>query len=104
MFFGQEMNLPIDVMIGKPTPEEEPNEDYVFQQRLIKVYAYARAALKRATCQQKATYDKAQPRRKDQFKTPKNVDRKCVNDVTYQIQKSKSCKAKIVHFNRLKKY
>ena len=92
MFFGQEMNLPIDVMIGKPTPEEEPNEDYVFQlqQRLIKVHADAQAALKRAACQQKATYDERlsftpidrtislalQPSQEErtQFKTPKNVD------------------------------
>ena len=85
---------PIDVMSGKPTPEEEPNEDYSMfqlQQRLIKVYADARAALKRAACQQKATYDKImyhspllkgpislalQPSQEErtQFKTPKNVD------------------------------
>ena len=130
MMFGRNVELPIDIALGRP-PEEPTTHstEYVqeLQQKLELVHEYARQNLSIASQKQKKYYDhrcdKRQlfekgdavwlhnPQRKKgvcpklslQWQGPFLViERLC--DVVFKIQRSARSTPKVVHANRLKKY
>ncbi len=130
MVFGRSVELPIDIILGRPP--EEPNihsTEYIqnLQSKLELVHAYARQNLTIASQKQKKYYDHRcdrrplfergdavwlhNPQRKKgvcpklslQWEGPYLVvERLC--DVVFKIQRNLRSKPKVVHANRLKKY
>jgi transposase InsO family protein len=129
LMLGREVNLPIDIIYGKPPNTEIFQDDeYVDQlrERLENAYEYARTHLKKSALRQKTYYNQKihgssfvkgdfvwwnRPKRNIGLcpKLQKPWDGpflvlKKINDSIYQIQKDKNSEKKIVHFNRLKLY
>ena len=126
MMLGRELKLPIDLMFGRPEEElPQTATDYTsaLQERLERVYDFARAHLRVASDKMKQRYDLPlqcpqleagdavwlyNPQRKKGL-TPK-LQRpwegpytviKRINDLVYRIQLAPKAKAKVVHRNRL---
>ena len=130
LMLGREVELPIDLMFGRP-PEENSNpdnNDYVFRlrQKLEAAHEYARYQLQKSAKRQKRNYDQRvkqdklgkgdfvwlySPNRKKGL-TPKlqrvwkgpflitNV----LDDCVYRIQRSQRSKPLVVHRDRLTRY
>ena len=74
MMLGREVNLPLDLVIGRHSDEENPDE-YVQRQRqtLQEVHTLARANLKLSGERQKRNYDLRQSRNKFKFEIGQSV-------------------------------
>jgi hypothetical protein len=129
MMFGREINLPADIMYGKPPCSDYMCEtDYVIdlKDKLESVYSFARQELKISANRQKRYYDLTvfgkpyergdfvwlyQPRNKigicpklqKLWQGPYLV-LDCMGHAVYKIQDKPCGKIKVVHFDRLKPY
>ena len=128
--FGRQIDLPIDLQLGRPEQESgyQNKTEYVqtLQARLDRVHAFARGNMKLGSERHKRYYDhKAQnhgfergdpvwlhnPRRK-KGRTPKlqrpwegpYLVTSRLDDLIYRIQKGPRSKPMVVHVDRLKKY
>ena len=130
MMFGHEINLSIDLVLGRPTNDDEPpsHSSYVEEltSALAKVHSFARANLKLSHDTMKKVYDHKIKQNQFQVgdfvwyyqyirkvgKNPKLqrpshgtyvvVDK--LNDVLYRIKLSPKGQAKVVHYDKLKPY
>ncbi|MES9882033.1 MAG: hypothetical protein ABW185_14240 [Sedimenticola sp.] len=129
MMLGREMNLPIDLAMGKPADNMIMSEtDYAYQleQRLAKTHEFARANLDIASHRMKRQYDRntnyrlyetgeavwyhdprrvvgRNPKLQRPWKGPMVITQR-INDILYRIKASPRAKAKVVHHDRLKPY
>ena len=129
LMLGREVEMPIDVLIGRPKDEAEVDvAEYVMQLQkdFEQAHQSARHNNRKATLRQKKNYDHRTqsktfqqgdavwlydasrkkgvcPKFQCPWKGPFQV-RRCLSDVTYEIQMSPWRKLKIVHVDRLKKY
>ena len=129
MMLGREVNLPIDLMFGRPEEEPAPTAtDYAntLQNRLERVHNFARAHMQAKVDRMKQRYDLPQecqcldpgdaawlhnPQRKKGL-SPKlqrpwqgpYIIIKRINDLVYRIQLGPHTKPKVVHRNRLWRY
>ena len=131
MMFGREINLPIDLVLGKPLSENFSSGlktvyAYELSQKLEKIHEFARDKLKLSSDMMKRKYDvgaKLQnftersvvwlhnpnrtkglsPKLQSNWEGPYVVLNK-LNDVIYRIQEGPKCKPKVVHQDRLKPY
>ena len=120
--FGREINLPIDLLFGRP-PHEQVETVETLEKRLENVYDFARIRTRVASDRMKKRYDVRaseetfeagdlvwlhNPRRRKGL-SPKLtcnwegpfVIVKQVNELLYRIRKSNCDKPRIVHRNRL---
>ena len=129
LMFGRELNLPIDLLFGRPPNERvESVDDYVetLEKRLENVYEFARIRTRVASDRMKKQYDvcasddifKAgdlvwlyNPRRKKGLSPKLTCDWegpcvivKQINELLYRVRKSNRDKPKIIHRNRLWRY
>ena len=131
LMLGREVELPIDLMIGRPPGDENSDHDesdYVIKlrQKLESAHEYARYHLQKSANRQKRNYDhRVQSDRlsvgdfvwlyspaKRKGISPKLqckwtgpfliID--VLDDCVYRIQKSPKCKPKVVHRDRITKY
>ena len=130
LMFGRQIDLPIDLQLGRPEQESgyQNKTEYVqhLQARLDRVHAFVRGNMKLGSERHKRYYDhKAQnrgfergdpvwlhnPRRK-KGRTPKlqrpwegpYLVTSRLDDLIYRIQKGPRSKPMVVHVDRLKKY
>ena len=124
LMFGRQIDLPIDLQLGRPEQESgyQSETEYVqyLQARLDRVHEFARGNVKLGSERHKRYYDhKAQnrgfergdpvwlhnPRRK-KGRTPKLpcLVTSRLDDLIYRIQEGPRSKPMVVHVDRLKKY
>ena len=130
LMYGREMNLPIDLALGRPTESENKHTtDHVYdlQQKLLSTHKLAQDNLELSSTRMKKYYDKGHfittykegdlvwfhdPKRKKSL-SPKLQNswigpvliRKKINDILYNIQTDGNAKKiNIVHHDRLKPY
>ncbi|CAG2250324.1 unnamed protein product [Mytilus edulis] len=131
MLFGREVNLPVDLILGRPETEKSPLYlktvyAYELSQKLEVIHKFARNKLKLSSDRMKRNYDvgtKMQtfdagdpvwlhnprrvkglcPKLQNNWEGPYIVVNK-LNDVIYRIQKGPKMKPKVVHQDRLKPY
>ena len=127
MMLGREVQLPIDLLYGRPPTEESvtSHHKYVanFKENMWKIHETARNQMKVASDRQKRHYDHRsnmyqyfigdpvclQILTKVKGRSPKLQDRwdgpylviKVLSDLVYQIQKNAHTKRKTVHHDRL---
>ena len=130
LMFGREVNLPVDLLYGRPPDEQkfETVEDYVDQlrNRMENVHEYARMRIRIASDRMKRRYDVGStrktfkcgdavwlynPQRKKGLSPKLSNDwegpylvTKQINELLYRIQKSPRATSRIVHRNRLWRY
>jgi hypothetical protein len=130
MMLGREVELPVDILIGRPSEEGGPSRkvDYVgeMEEKMESAHKVAREKIQRRSDHQKRNYDLRVHGRKyerGQFVWLHNPARKVgvcpklvrpwegpflvvkrMSDVTYRIQRNNKSKMKVVHFDRLKPY
>ena len=130
LMFGREVNLPVDLLYGRPPDEHkfETVEDYVDQlrNRMKNVHEYARMRIRIASDRMKRRYDVGStretfkcgdavwlynPQRKKGLSPKLSNDwegpylvTKQINELLYRIKKSPRAKSRIVHRNRLWRY
>ena len=129
LVYGNEVNLPVDLMYPNPSPTQAKNvHDYVHtkQQAFQKAYETARTALNFQQKRRNTIYNKKAhgPLYKEgqkvllhnpavpQGKSPKffsswkgpYVVIKCLNEVTFQIKDTSTQKELVVHYDRLKPF
>ena len=130
MMLGHEVNLPVDILYGQPVTDEhfESESEYVetLKKKLEAAHEFARQQLQRSACRQKRYYDLKVygnpyqrgdfvwlylPRRKvglspklqTFWEGPYLIVQK-ISDALYAVQRSKTSKKEVVHFDRLKPY
>ena len=131
MLFGREVNLPVDLILGRPETEKSPLPlktvyAYELSQKLEVIHKFARNKLKLSSDRMKRNYDvgtKMQtfdagdpvwlhnprrvkglcPKLQNNWEGPYIIVNK-LNDVIYRIQKGPKMKPKVVHQDRLKPY
>jgi hypothetical protein len=131
MMFGRQVTLPIELIYGRPAPNEEIpycSQEYAHQLRenLEVIHQYAREKLQLSSQNMKRRYDKYShvlqldtgatvwlynprrtkglcPKLQCNWEGPYIIIKK-LNDVIFKIQKNKQSKPKIVHHDRLKPY
>ena len=128
--FGRELNLPIDLLYGRPPQPELPNsmEDYVsnLKEKLEDVHNFARIRMRVASDRMKRRYDigttravfevgdavwLCNPKRRKGISPKLSCDwegpyvvLKIINELLYRVKKSTSTKPRVVHRNRLWRY
>jgi len=131
MMFGREINLPVDLVFGKPVNDYDSTKstiDYAYELETVlnEIHDYARSKINLASNSMKKIYD--HKIHKNQFNVgdavwyyqyhrkvglnPKlqrpwhgpYVVVKRLNDVLYRIKLSSKAKAKVVHHDKLKPY
>ena len=128
LMFGREINLPVDIMIGRPPVTEEVDQhEYAaeLRERLEDAYAQARENLEHAAERQKLYYDVKTsgghykpgdavwmlnkdrrkgvcPKLQKRWKGPALVEER-LNDVTYRLRLTPESR-KVTHFDLLKPY
>ena len=129
MMFGREINLPIDMAMGKPAEEMYSSQtDYAYQleNKLVKIHEFARVHLDMASLNMKKNYDRGtnlklydkgdavwyhdprrtkgkNPKLQRNWKGPMIVIKR-INDVLYRIKEGPRFHPKVVHHDRLKPY
>ncbi|VDI75512.1 Hypothetical predicted protein [Mytilus galloprovincialis] len=131
LLFGREVNLPVDLVLGRPETEKsllylKTIYAYELSQKLEVIHKFARNKLKLSSDRMKRNYDvgtKMQtfdagdpvwlhnprrvkglcPKLQNNWEGPYIVVNK-LNDVIYRIQKGPKTKPKVVHQDRLKPY
>ena len=117
LMFGRQIDLPIDLQLGRPEQDsgDQNKTEYVqrLQARLDRVHAFARGNMKLGSERHKRYYDhKAQNPRRKKGRTPKlqrpwegpYLVTSRLDDLVYRIQKGPRSKSMVVHVDRLKKY
>ena len=130
MLFGREIDMPVDVVYGRPAPEELPEDTtaYVEQLRetLEEAHELARRSTGQSSARQKRNYDHRSRGSKYQVgdavwlfrpQVTKGRSKKlrrpwcgpytvmtCLDDITFQIRRSANSKPVVVHYDRLKPY
>ena len=129
MMFGRQINLPIDLVMGRPvdnTRTQTVNYVYELENKLTEIHDYARTRLDISSYQMKRLYDRVtyfhqydegdivwyhDPRRTKGISpklqrpwTGPMVIIKKINDCLYKIQKQPRSPPKVVHHDRLKPY
>ncbi|CAC5395695.1 Retrovirus-related Pol polyprotein from transposon 297,Retrovirus-related Pol polyprotein from transposon 17.6 [Mytilus coruscus] len=131
MLFGREVNLPVDLILGRPETEKSPLYlktvyAYALSQKLEVIHQFARNKLKLSSDRMKRNYDVGTKMQKFDagdpvwLHNPRRVKGLCpklqknwegpfivvnkLNDVIYRIQKGPKTKPKVVHQDRLKPY
>jgi transposase InsO family protein len=129
LMFGRELNLPIDLLFGRPPNERvESIDDYVeaLEKRLENVYEFARIRTRIASDRMKKRYDVCasdevfkvgelvwlyNPRRRKGLSPKLMCDWegpcvivKQINELLYRVRKSNRDKPRIIHRNRLWRY
>ncbi|UYV63495.1 K02A2.6-like [Cordylochernes scorpioides] len=125
MLFGHELRMPCDVLLGRPEETFENTNEYIshLEERMLTIHQWAREKLHFSSEKMKdrynfktshKTYKEGEmvwlynPQRKKglspklqyQWEGPYKII-KCLNDVIYRIQKTRTSKPKVVHYNRL---
>ena len=130
MTLGQDITLPIHLVVGKPASntnyEDAATYVDILQEKLEKVHKLARKQLKKSSCHQKRNYDLRamkksltvgqpvwvyQPVRKvgvctkltSPWKGPYLVIKR-LDDITYKIKKNKASPGLVIHVDRLATY
>ena len=130
MMMGHEVNLPVDILYGRPVTDEhfESKSEYVetLKKKLEAAHEFARQQLQRSACRQKKYYDLKvydnpyqrgdfvwhylpqckvglSPKLQTFWEGPYLIVQK-ISDALYAIQRSKASKKEVVHFDRLKPY
>lgn len=131
MIFGKDVNLPIDLILGKPKQEEsnpvgKSAYAYELSKQIDKIHEFARNKLKLSSDRMKKYYDVGSRLQKFEkgsavwLHNPRRKKGLCpklqrswegpfviinpINDVIYKIQKGPKTKPKVVHQDRLKPY
>ena len=131
LMFGRELNLPIDLLYGRPPPVPElPSviEDYVseLQEKLEEIHQFARVRMRVASDRMKRRYDIGtsravfdvrdavwlyNPKRRKGVSPKLSCDwegpylvLKRINELLYRVRKSANAKPWVVHRNRLWRY
>ena len=131
MLFGREVNLPVDLVLGRPDNEESSSclktvYAHELSQKLNDIHEFARNKLKLSSGRMKRNYDAGTKLQKFEkgsavwLHNPRRVKGLCpklqsnwegpyvvthkLNDVIYRIQKGPKTKPKVVHQDRLKPY
>ena len=128
LMLGRQVQLPVDILFGRPDPEPRDTSDYAsdLRRRMERVHTFARDNIKLASERQKRLYDHRARRRR--FKRGDavrlhNPRRKkgvcpkltrpwegpyivldCLDDMVYRVQRSAKAKPKVVHIDRLKPF
>ncbi|UYV77866.1 K02A2.6-like [Cordylochernes scorpioides] len=125
MLFGHELRMPCDVLLGRPEETFENTNEYIshLEERMLSIHQWAREKLHFSSEKMKDRYNVKtshktfkegemvwlhNPQRKKglspklqyQWEGPYKII-KCLNDVIYRIQKTRTSKPKVVHYNRL---
>jgi hypothetical protein len=129
MLFAKQPTLPIELILGKPSPDDiSVDSEYVdtLRQKLEKIHEFARANLNISTTDMKRRYDSKScshsynigdnvwlfsptrvkgrcPKLQRPWVGPFTVTHK-ISDILFRIQKSIHSKPKVVHHDRLKPY
>ena len=129
LMFGRELNLPIDLLYGRPPREKVSNiDDYLsnLQRRMENVHEFARIRMRVASDKMKKRYDASatrivfepdelvwlfNPKRRKGISPKLTCDwegpyviLKRINELLYRIRKSAREKPRVVHRNRLWRY
>ncbi|UYV71059.1 K02A2.6-like [Cordylochernes scorpioides] len=125
MLFGHELRMSCDVLLGRPEETFEDTNEYIshLEERMLSIHQWAREKIHFSSEKMKDSYNVKtshktfkegemvwlhNPQRKKglspklqyQWEGPYKII-KCLNDVIYQIQKTRTSKLKVVHYNRL---
>ncbi|UYV84182.1 hypothetical protein LAZ67_X001460, partial [Cordylochernes scorpioides] len=121
MLFGHELRMPCDVLLGRPEETFKNTNEYIshLEERMLTIHQWAREKLYFSSEKMKDRYNVKtfkegemvwlhNPQRKKglspklqyQWEGPYKII-KCLNDVIYRIQKTRTSKPKVVHYNRL---
>ncbi|UYV82560.1 K02A2.6-like, partial [Cordylochernes scorpioides] len=125
MLFGHELRMPCDVLLGRPEETFENTNEYIshLEERMLTIHQWAREKLHFSREKMKDRYNVKtshktfkegemvllhNPKRKKglypklqyQWEGPYKII-KCLNDVIYRIQKTRTSKPKVVHYNQL---
>ncbi|UYV82442.1 K02A2.6-like, partial [Cordylochernes scorpioides] len=125
MLFGHELRMPCDVLLGRPEETFENTNEYIshLEERMLSIHQWAREKLHFSSEKMKDRYNVKtshktfkegemvwlhNPQRKKElspklqyhWEGPYKII-KCLNDVIYRIQKTRTSKPKVVHYNRL---
>ncbi|UYV84885.1 K02A2.6-like, partial [Cordylochernes scorpioides] len=128
MLFGHELRMPCDVLLGRPEETFENTNEYIshLEERMLSIHQWAREKLHFSSEKMKDRYNVKtshktfkegemvwlhNPQRKKglspklqyQWEGPYKII-KCLNDVIYRIQKTRTSKPKVVHYNRLEPF
>lgn len=129
MMFGRDINLPVDLLYGKPPSENETTQiEYIDDTKRImwEVHEHARENMSKASNRQKRQYDHRsnlskyksddavwlQVTSRVKGRSPKLQTRwdgpffvvEALSDLVYKIQKTPNSACKVVHHDRLKPY
>ncbi|UYV75940.1 K02A2.6-like [Cordylochernes scorpioides] len=125
MLFDHELRMSCDVFLGRPEETFENTNEYIshLEERMLTIHQWAREKLHFSSEKMKNRYNVKtshktfkegemvwlyNPQRKKghspklqyQWEGPYKII-KCLNDVIYRIQKTRTSKPKVVHYNRL---
>lgn len=130
LMFGRELNLPLDLLYGRPPEPERPAkmDNYVqeLEEKLEDIHKFTRARVKMASDRMKQRYDVGtarkifesgdlvwlyNPQRKkgispklaSDWEGPYEVVKR-INELLYRVKRSSRGKSRLVHRNRLWRY
>ena len=125
LMLGREVALPLDILVGSPTPvQSKCMHEYVewLKKAMTKAFTFAREKMKLGVARQKRNYGRKArentfvkgdwvwvydfPESRQKLGKPwvgPCLVLECLSEVTCKIQRSPNSKAKVVHINHLKK-